>query len=498
MSATAIQQFPRLAEHATAEDRHWKKYGEPRMVKEVGPVQAINFCAQAPHDYVVTAGSHVHVYSGQTHRSKITFSKFTAARSGAFRRDGKLLVAGDKAGPVKIFNINTKSPLRIFEGHRKDVRVTNFLADTQVFSAGEEGVVKLWDIPQEQEALSIQLSNDYITSGNTIEANPSLVFLGGYDHKARLVDVRSGESQLEVDHGASIECVWAFNNGTMVITAGQNHISIWDVLAGGKLVDKLSNHRQTITGVCLDHTEKRLFSCGLDRMVKVYDVTNWSVVHSMKFTGQLLSMGIAPDDSALAVGHSNGYLGVRVRRPKGVGGAVAADGTKKKRRQPRPGTRRYFMRGQSAKPSRSDMQVQVKHKRKSHPHNRLLAKFRFSEALDEVFRKKFPSVVKVSFMHELMQREALRTALSNRDEAGLEPILSFVVAQITNPRYTRILTHVAHLILDIYSPGKGRAPRIDSMFVQLSNKLKQELNLQRQLIAVQGMLDALLDVNPTD
>lgn len=50
------------------------------MVKEMGPVQSINFCERAPYDYVVTAGSHAHVYCGRTHQSKITFSKFNTAR----------------------------------------------------------------------------------------------------------------------------------------------------------------------------------------------------------------------------------------------------------------------------------------------------------------------------------------------------------------------------------------------------------------------------------
>ena len=66
----------------------------------------------------------------------------------------------------------------------------------------------------------------------------------------------------------------------------------------------------------MDAHEKRLFSCGLDRMVKVYDVANWNVVHSMKFSGQLLSIGISDNQSTLAVGHSDGYLGIRVRRPR--------------------------------------------------------------------------------------------------------------------------------------------------------------------------------------
>eukprot|EP00043_Microstomoeca_roanoka_P009156 m.87213 g.87213 ORF g.87213 m.87213 type:complete len:367 (-) comp14497_c0_seq1:2050-3150(-) len=359
---------------------------------------------------------------------------------------------------------------------------------TQVFSAGEEGVVKLWDIPEEKEVLSIDVASDYIQSGRTIQSNPSLLFVGGYDHKAHLIDIRSGEKVMTVDHDASIESVWTFNSGSTVITAGQTYVRIWDVLAGGKMLENISNHRQTITGICLDSDEKRLFSCGLDRMVKVYDVANWNVVHSMKFSGQLLSVAISPNDKVLAVGHSDGYLGIRVRKEK-------KDLSQGRRRPPRVGTHKYFLRGQNRKPTSLDYQVDVPRKKKLKPYDRLLKAFEYSAALDAVFQAKTPVLVKASFLHELVQREGLRTALSNRDDASLEPILRFVVKNITNPRYTRLLVNVAHLILDIYAPGIGMSRDIDTLFAQLASRLRAELSFQQSLMQTMGCLDAILAAN---
>ena len=248
----------------------------------------------------------------------------------------------------------------------------------------------------------------------------------------------------------------------------------------------------------MDAHEKRLFSCGLDRMVKVYDVANWNVVHSMKFSGQLLSIGISDNQSTLAVGHSDGYLGIRVRRPAGKRSETEA----KRRSQPRVGTYRYFMRGQNRKPTSLDYTVADgggrRRKRKLRPHDKLLKEFRYSEALDAVFLARTNSVVKASFMQELMQRDGLRGALSNRDDASLEPILKFVVSHITNPRYTRLLTHVSHTILDIYSPGMGLSSSIDTLFAQLSAKLRGEMMFQRSLMKVMGCIDALISASQRD
>ena len=62
----------------------------------------------------------------------------------------------------------------------RDVRVTGFTTDnTKVFSAGEEGVVKLWDVPQEQELLSTQIAkvNACLEATSLLKSHPSTLSL---------------------------------------------------------------------------------------------------------------------------------------------------------------------------------------------------------------------------------------------------------------------------------------------------------------------------------
>lgn len=56
-------------------------------------------------------------------------------------------------------------------------------------------------------------------------------------------------------------------------------------------------------------------------------------------------------------------------------------------------------------------------------------------------------VVVVSLLDELLQRDCLHAALSNRDEVSLEPLLHFLIKQITNPHYTMLLHRVANSVL---------------------------------------------------
>ena len=45
-------------------------------------------------------------------------------------------------------------------------------------------------------------------------------------------------------------------------------------------------------------------------------------------------------------------------------------------------------------------------------------------------------LVVVSLLEELVTRNGMRRALSGRDEGRLEPLMSFLIKYIANPRYS--------------------------------------------------------------
>jgi U3 small nucleolar RNA-associated protein 15 len=52
-----------------------------------------------------------------------------------------------------------------------------------------------------------------------------------------------------------------------------------------------------------------------------------------------------------------------------------------------------------------------------------------------------------ALIQELVFRDALRVALSGRDETTLEPILSFLVRYVTDPRFGDIASNVVGVII---------------------------------------------------
>ena len=92
--------------------------------------------------------------------------------------------------------------------------------------------------------------------------------------------------------GAPIEDILAFPSGGVGVTVGGPILRVWD-LNMGRCVRALSNHQKTVTCAAFDGTKGRVLTGGLDAMVKVYDVEEWKVVHSMRYPSPVLSLAVS-------------------------------------------------------------------------------------------------------------------------------------------------------------------------------------------------------------
>ena len=109
--------------------------------------------------------------------------------------------------------------------------------------------------------------------------------------------------------------------------------------------------------------------------------------------------------------------------------------------------------------------------------DKALKSFKYHEALDAALLNGSPDIV-VAVIEELVQRNGLRIALQGRDQHTLEPVVAFLVRQITSPPFAAVLIGVANLLLDMYAPVLGKSAAIDELFVKLRNTLEAEMRLQ--------------------
>ncbi|KAG0029849.1 snoRNA-binding rRNA-processing protein [Podila clonocystis] len=483
-----VKKYPRLPGRKTSESRYWRKFKSPIVVKEFAAVSSIHFSETKPHDFAVTASTRVQIYSSKTHQVKKTISRFKdVAYSGTIRGDGRLVVAGDATGLIQLFDIGSRAILRTFRDHRHPVHVAKFSSDkTQIMSASDDKTVRIWDMPSETPVTIFTGHDDYIRAGMVSHDNPHLVLSGSYDQTVKLWDMRTQGCVMTMNHGAPVECVDMFPDGGVVVAAGGPSLKVFDILAGGRPMHSLSNHQKTVTSMCFDNSYSRLLTGSLDHHVKVYNVQDYSVVHSVKYPAPIMSVAISPDDTHLVAGMAGGLLSIRQRQVK----TAEVETRRAKDEQARGGSYKYFIRGQK-KAADGDFTLESQKKRRLREYDRYLKSFQYGNALDACLRTNQPHVVTVSLIQELIHRDGLRQALSGRDDISLEPLAQFLVKNINNPRYTAILTDVTSVMIDMYTPVLGQSPLIDELFVRLRTKVKQELAFQKQLLSVIGSMEML-------
>ena len=114
---TEIIQFPTAS--ATDETKaYWDRLTDPVTVQEYGSINSLHICPTNQLLVAATAYSKVQVYNTESRDLHKSLTKFQdTAFGGRWRKDGGLLVAGTGEGQVKVFDVATKTMLRVLKGH---------------------------------------------------------------------------------------------------------------------------------------------------------------------------------------------------------------------------------------------------------------------------------------------------------------------------------------------------------------------------------------------
>lgn len=491
------KRFPQSPhKRVTAEVRYWRTFKCPKTIQHIGGVSAIAFSPSAPHDFCATSSTRVHVYSGATGAEKKKLSRFhDVVHAAAWRKDGRMLAAAGESKIVRVFDVSTRSLLREFKGHEAAVRAISFgLSQTRLTTAGHDSTVRLWDVSTGDQTECITAHSDYIRCLVDPIVEDGLWGTGSYDHTVKLWDTRSSATPtFTLNHGAPVEDALMLPGGSLVVTAGGNYLKVWDVVGGGSCIRTVSNHQKTITAIQYDSMSSRLLSGSLDNHLKVYDIADYKVTHSMDVGEAILSLGLSADNMTLAVGTATGALSIRRRKTPKPSAQAAQDA--QSRQILRSGSYKYFLRGHNRKiPNQDEFKVEQRRRVRLKPYDKMLQKFEYMAALDAALATKQPLVI-VSVLEELRQRDGLTIACGGRDDEGMVALLSFLLKYISNPRYTQLLIDIAGLLLDLYGPVLGQSATVDELFLKLQQRVYADISFMKQLYPLQGILELIMASN---
>lgn len=333
----------------------------------------IDFSPIHPYNFAVTCSVRVQIYNPLTKLVLKNISTFQKQAFGStFRKDGRLLVAGDEEGKVRLFDVNTKTPLRIFSGHSAPVHRTLFSDLHQIVSYSDDKTVKLWDIGTEKVVTTFTDHKDYVRAGAINPVSATTILSGGYDQIVKMYDSRTSDCVMTLNHGVPIEALVFLPSGSVIVSAGGTEIKFWDAIGGGRLLGKINQHTKTVTSLCVANKGRHLVTGSLDQHVKFFNIFNYQMVHNLNYTSPVMSVGVSKDNNTLAVGQINGTIAVHRRDQK-----IDENKINEKREK-----RRKFRKFKFA-----DDVVELPNKNKLQNYDVSLRKFEYSKALDQVMSR---------------------------------------------------------------------------------------------------------------
>lgn len=487
---------PTLPSQTTPEQRYWRGFSNPQLVKENHPVTHIHFNPVSPHDFAITSSTRIQVFSSKTRQVIKTFSRFKdTVYSGEYRYDGKLLVAADATGLVSLFESYQPRNLLVSlspSTHPTHVAKFHPTIGNQLITGSDDRVVRLYDISQTTKGPILEFDDsyhgDYIRSASFIPANPNLITTGCYDGFVRIFDTRQQQIVAKFSQdGSPVEDVLAISPTTL-FSAGGPQVKVWDLTKSAQ-VDTLHNFTKTVT--TLHSTGDRgLLAGSLDGHVKIFDTdsTSWKVKFGWRFgSGGVLSCAVSPFPSHkhFVTGLTSGLVTIRTRKtePKvkqGVKEVKSSAYNRMMRGRDYQGEEEHRIINTAVTPTKKLKQFE-KH----------LNAFRWSEALDSAFATGLPKEQTITVLHDLKKRGKIRISLYGRDEISLLPILQWFAKNLEDSRSVGLLCDYIGVIVEMYGALIDKSTVLEENFSNLLKRINLEVKKCKQASEISGMLELL-------
>lgn len=483
---------PVLPAKTTPEQKYWKGFVNPQLIKENYPITHIHFNPVSPHDFAVTSSTRIQVFSSKTRQVIKTFSRFKdTVYSGEYRYDGKLLVAADALGLVTIFDAYQPRSLLISlqpSSHPTHVAKFHPTIGNQLVTGSDDRSLRLYDISDTSSGPVAQFNHtyhgDYIRSVNFIPGNPNLVTTGCYDGFVRIFDTRLLLLVAKFNNNNPVEDVLALSPTTLV-SAGGPQVKVWD-LSRGLQIHEFNNFTKTAT--TLHNTgDHGLLVGSLDGHVKIFDYnsTNWDVKFGWKFeSGGVLCSAVSPNFKHFATGLSSGLLSIRTRKmePKAVNDKIKKTSTYARI------TKGADYRGEEDEQVVTSSSSSSKKLRTFEKH---LNAFKWAEALDSAVVQGVARDETVTLLNELKKRGKIRIALHGRDEISLMPVLLWLIKNLGDVRSFNIVCDFVAVISEMYGNLIDKSVVLEEAFSTLAQKINTEIKKSREANEICGMLELL-------
>jgi WD40 repeat protein len=227
-----------------------------------------------------------------------------------FDRSGTRLATAGEEGIVKVWNVVTGKMSHLIRAHDGWASAVAFSPDgARLATAGEDGIVRLWDVGPESDdrgrGLQEWAGHDGPVFGVAFSPDGTRVASAGSDGTVRVWELaRAGSEAAMILHGHEREvmCV-AFHPDSVRLASGgaDRRIRIWDSSSGRERASFEAKTEQRINALAYDPSGRRLAVGSHDRSVSIWDATTLDhLIDYPGHSGPVLYVGFSPVGEILA------------------------------------------------------------------------------------------------------------------------------------------------------------------------------------------------------
>lgn len=259
----------------------WSTYGECENLCVLsghgGTILDLKFNADGDIIYTAATDKTVALWDVETGQRLKKIKGHTALVSSVdvARRGRQLVCSGSDDGTVRLWDRRQRAEVHCFAARFAVTSVCFGEAADQIYSAGIDNVVKVWDLRKMEAAARLQGHADTVT-GLALSPDGAYLLSNGMDSTLRIWDVRPfapAERCLKVLTGHQhtfekqlLRCAWSPDGRRVSAGSGDRFVYVWDT-ASRAVLYKLPGHVGSVNETAFHPAEPILLSAGSDKQI---------------------------------------------------------------------------------------------------------------------------------------------------------------------------------------------------------------------------------------